>query len=454
MNEVTSKAFPHIQSDVEAGLLAAVAGNLEHWLQVRTFSDQDFVAHRDVFLFIGQYLEQYSNLPSSSLLSTRFSWSPPIGDFPYWHQEMKKYSLARRVLEVIQEGYNKITQPDAALALMVEKLSLIRSGETNHIQATDSSALERLEKFDYRTEHILNSKEIIGLRTGHKVIDNTLIGWTPGSMVGVFARPGVGKTWWLIWQGVMAWMDGKTVLLISPEMPANMLNLRIDLVIAAELGKTIDYNKLMVGDPSIRDNYKLTTEVMAQTQRWWTYDSINDDKASIGDIAALIRQHNPDVVLIDGISLLRSDSRGQTWEQMKDVCYGIKNLATIYEVPILVTHQAVNSNRGRRGGPQDSIGGSDTSHGDDWHMPNLNDAAFGDAFAQACSDVITFVGEQTIPYLNWYRIAKHRERGWQQPLAVRMGWACDFATGRFYDIGNLGYDPAAVGQEARRLLGK
>lgn len=445
--------FPVPQETVEAGLLAAVAGNMEHWLEVKSFTDEDFVAHRDIFQFIGQYIQQYGNLPSSSQISTRFTWQPPIGDFAYWNSEMKRYSLARKVLEAVQEGYSRITEPQDALTLLIDKLSIIRSTQTNHMRATDSSARERLEKFDYRTEHILNANQIVGLRTGHKIIDNTLMGWTPGSLVGAFARPGVGKTWWLLWQGAMSWYDGKTVLAISPEMPANWLDLRIDVVIGALLDRPIDYNKLIIGDLSIREDYDFITEVLAQSQRWWTYDSLNDRPLNVSDVAALIRQHQPDLVLIDGVSLLRPEGRGQTWEQMKEICYGLKNTATISEVPIIITHQAVNSNRGRRGGTQDSIGASDASTGSDWHMPSLDDSAYGDSFVQACSDVLTFVGEPTSPNLLWYRIAKARERGWRQALPVRMGLAKDFSNGRIFDVGNLGYDPEAVGHEARRLLG-
>lgn len=445
---MTNANFPVPQESVEAGLLAAVNQNMERWLEITTFGQEDFVAHRDVFVFIGQYLSQYGSIPSPSQIQTRFNWSPPIGDFPYWLAEMKRYSLARQIQAVMVEAYGKITEPQEALSFMLDKLSLVRSTQTNHIQATDSSALERLKMFDVRTEYIFKGDQLLGLPTGMKILDDTKVGWTPGSMVGAYGRPGVGKTWWLLWQGIHSWLKGKTILAITPEMPANMLNIRVDVLLGYQLGHTLDYNMILEGNPLIRAEYELVAKVMAQSQRWWSYDSLNDEAISVTDIAALIRQHNPDIVLVDNVSLLRSSSRGATWEQMKEICYGLKNLGTIYEVPMIITHQAVNSARGRRTERTSLV------RGDDDLMPSLNDAAYGDAFVQACSDVITMCGEPLNQYINWYSIRKHRERGWSQALPTRMALVCDFAHGIMVDLSEKGYSPEAVGDEVRRILGR
>lgn len=442
-----TQGFQQTQDSVESGLLFSVNQDMGRWLQLGVFVDDDWVSMREVFRFFKQYLTEYASLPHNSQLATRFNWNPPVGDFAYWLKEMTRYSLARKVLECIQDGFKGIADPDKALSGLIERLSLIRSQHNRHILATDASASERLDKFDARTQHIYNSNKMIGLRTGMKVIDDTLVGWTPGSLVGLYARPGVGKTWWLMWQGVLSWVDGATVLCIAPEMPVNMLSLRIDLIVGDQLGLPLDYGKLMVGNPDVRDNYAKVTAIMEQSKRWWTYDSLEDRALGLGDVAALIRQHEPSMVLIDGVSLLRSDNRGGVWEQMKDLCYGLKNLATIYGKPILVTHQAVNSARGRRS--ESGLPG----RGDDFIMPSLNDAAFGDAFVQSATDILTMVAEPTSQNVNWYSIRKHRERGWKEPLPARMGLIVDFGRGKIYDVGHLGYDPQQVGNEARRILG-
>lgn len=422
---------------------------MEYWVEVATFEEGDFLSCRPIFLFFRQYLDEYGGLPSNSQIATRFTWSPPVGDFVYWFKEMKRYVEARKVLEAIKEAHDGIGNPAKATDTLIQKLSLLRSKNNNHIQAYDSTGQDRLDMFDYRTENIMKANKLVGVPTGLKILDDTHVGYIPGSLVGCYSRPNVGKTWWLMWSGVNCWEAGGTVLSISPEMPANMLNLRIDVLVAQRLGMEIEYNKLLIGDPIIRPNYERVTQILNNSGRWWNYDSIDDKTIGVPDLAALIRQHKPDILLIDGVMLLRPERRSaQVWEQMHDNMYGLKNLATIHEIPILVTSHAVNSARGRRTEVQI------TGRGDDFIMPSLNDAAGGDDFVRACSDVITMCGEPTSQYINWYSLRKYRERGWQGGIPPRMALAVDFAVGKIYDLSPLGFQPEKVGDETRRLIGR
>ena len=58
-------------------------------------------------------------------------------------------------------------------------------------------------------------------------------------------------------------------------------------------------------------------------------------------IAGLVRKHNPEFVVIDGVYLVAtSDSRKAAWEQSHALFYGLKNLATSTNTPIMVSTQA------------------------------------------------------------------------------------------------------------------
>lgn len=440
--------FPVPQDSIEQGLLASALSNDGNWYELKArLSREDFTSQQAVFSFIEQYLIEYGNLPTVQLISSRFNWQPPAGDFSYWFTEMQRYSMARNITNILQEGFNKITEPDAAMDILLDKLSLLRAKQTNHIQAYDSSAIERYDKYLLRNQVLYNTNTMIGMPTGMKVIDESRMGWTPGNMTGLFARPTVGKSWWLMLQGVIAWYNGYRVLVYSGEMPANQLSLRIDTIVGAFLGCYVDYNHIIIGHPDAMDNYNKITQHLAASQRWWTYDSVNERPATISDLATLVRQHKPDIILVDGISLLRSEQGNQIWEQMKYLSYGFKNLLTVHDMPGLVTHQAVNSNKGRRTEIEA------TGRGDDFIMPSLNDAAFGDSFVQACSDVIAMVGDANTEHVRWYSIRKHRERGWAQQLPPRLGYAWNPRFGQIIDLSELGHDPAAVGAEARKVLG-
>lgn len=443
-----TQSFPVPQEAVEAGLLGSLNQNMQYWIALQqSFTTDDFATHRDIFIFIQQYLGQYSVLPTASLLATRFHWQPPIGEFQYWMTEMKRYSQARKVLEVLNEGFQQIQNPDQALDSVLQKLSRIRSRQSNHAQATDAAALDRLEMFDNRTEYIHYGSNMLGLKTGFDVINDTKIGYCDGDLIGNYARIGVGKSWWLINEGAIAWMEGYNVLMISSEMLASRFNLRVDVVLADKMGHTIDYTKLQNGDPEIRPAYEQITRVMAESNRWWTYDSFEGKRIGLRELETLIQIHKPDLVGVDVLHQMNAGGRGQMYERIHELSYGCKDIANRCEVPILVTHHASNTERGRRVN-ENSQGRSDT-----FVMPSLNDAAYGDAFVQACSEVITMCPEPTSPNVNWYSLKKTRDRGWRQPLAPRMGIAVDFGYGKMVDLGRLGYDPEAVGTEARRVLG-
>lgn len=442
---MTNDDFRMQQGSIEEGLLAATK-TMEQWLEVSQFDVDDFTVRKDLFLFIRQYLQQYGTLPSSSQISTRFTWSPPIGDFAYWLDEMKRYTLARRILETMEKTRSIVGRPKEALSYALEALGNIRARETHHIQAYDQGAEERLAAFDLRRENYLR-KEISGIPTGMKVIDDTLVGWTPSSLIGCYARTSVGKTWWLCWQGAIAWMQGYRVLLISTEIATGEINVRIDNIIANMMNLGINYQGLRQGNPAVRDNYVKLIDTLKEHNRWWTYDSLNENKIGLGDITALIRQHLPDIVLVDGITLLNSSVRGESWEKMKDLAYGLKSIATINSVPVIVTHQSINLQKGHKFNEENVSG-----RGDTFIMPSLNDSAYGDSFVQACSDVITMVPDTLSPNVTWYAIKKHRDRGWDKPLPSRMAFITDFGRGLIHDLSILGHNPQAVGEETRRLL--
>lgn len=444
---MTNSAFPLPQSNLEQGLIYAAIANEENWNELRQqFNSDDFSAQKAVFQFVEQFLAQYGNLPTSSILSTRFDWQPPLGDFKYWVNEMKRYVMARKITEVMQEAFKAVGNPDQAFNILVDRLAEIRSKGNTHIQAYDSSARERYDKYLMRNKYLFNSNTILGIPTNMRIIDETKMGWTPGNLVGVFSRPGVGKSWWLVWQAAMAWANGYKTVVLSNEMPANQLSLRVDILIANLMGTPIEYTKLIHGDPEVKNIYDIVTQALEQSQRMWIYDSVNEQPANLSDISSLIRLHQPSLLCIDGISLLRA-THTQVWEQMKELSYGLKNLSIIHNVPILITHQAVNSAKGRRTEVQTP------GRGDDFIMPSLNDIAYGDSFGQACSDVISLCGDPKFRHILWYSLRKTRERAWQQAMPQRMAFAWDPGFGRIIDLSERGYNPAAIGEEARRVLG-
>ena len=90
---------------------------------------------------------------------------------------------------------------------------------------------------------------------------------------------------------------------------------------------------------------------------------------STAAIGSLIRKHQPEFVVIDGVYLVTTgDSSKAIWEQSHSLFYGLKNLATSMNIPIMVSTQATRD------------------AGNLFTPPRADQVAFGDALIRA-SDV-------------------------------------------------------------------
>lgn len=453
---MTAEAFSVPTETVEAGLLASIGNNLEYFLSIEAagITEEDFTSHRQVWVFIKQHLTQYGTLPSSSQLSTRYNWNPPLGEFRYWLDEMKRYVLAAKTMNAMQTAFKDLQNgqpPYQTVSDLMANLSILRSKQDSHVDTFEHGIRSRIEKYQLRQQYLFGGEKPAGVRTNLHIIDKTMQGWMPSELIGVYARPGVGKTWLLQWLAAIAWCSGAKVLFISPEISSNMLGLRSDVLVGDMLGYPLEYSKIVKGDPSQEANYLAMAEAIDASERWWTYDSLDGARIGLGDIAALIQRHKPDILFVDGISLL-NPPRGvnAVWEQMKEMCYSMKNLATINNIPIIMSHQATNSNRGKR---TEQATGS-IGRGDDFIMPSLNDAAYGDAFVQACNTIITMVADQSSQYVRWFSVRKARDRGWEEDLPNRMALAWDVERGKIVDLSRLGESIDLVTEEMRKVLGR
>lgn len=441
------------QSTVELGLLASAASEADLLaIQKAGLRSDDFIAFKTLCVFILDYQKDYDKLPTSQQILHQIGedWTLPGGEFKYWLDEMVRYTLMRRAQIIIRDSLPNIEKnPQIAVRGLVDKLATIGLGTTEHVQATDASILSRMERYENRVAEFEATKgtKIWGIKTGLQIIDASHQGWQPGELVGLYARPTVGKTWLLLREGVEAWRYPENrILLISPEMPANQIALRIDTLMAGEMGLPMSHKKLYAGDPEVRPSYQTLAGLLSKNKRWWTVDSMEGRPVTLSDIALLHRQFQPTLILIDGISLLRDEEGAKAgWERMHNLCYGLKNFCTAYDVPAIITNQAVNTRRGRRGETDAAQG-----RGDDWIMPSLNDAAYGDSFVQASSTIITMCPDRDDHRVRWYSLRKSRERdvAWQPRLAL----AWDVDRGRITDLSHLGTDMDRINQELARLV--
>ena len=451
------KPWEYPSAAVEQAILLGVLRDPERLLSLRNsgLSSEDFGPSRAIFLFIQDYADRYNGVPGEDVVQQRFpeEWKPPEGGaYDYWLGEFRKHAIARRLQLAIQDAMRDLGDPEKAATQLAERVQSIRLSGQSHVIATDAGANEAFQKYQMRKDMFVESggRHIFGIRTSFKVINNTYLGWLPGELVGIYARPTVGKTWVLIRDAVEAWMQGYRVLFISPEMPANQLNIRIYTMMAYAMGIPFSHQAVYHGDPAVERSFQQLVEQLQPHNRWFTIDGLEDGtQVGLREVKQLARQHGPDIIYIDGISLLNNEAGPRTaeWERMKYNSYGLKHFATQSTTPIVLTHQSINLARGRKDEGKNTQG-----RGDDFRMPTLNDAAFGDSFVQAMSTVITMRSDENRRDIRWYAPRKVREREVDfSTLSYALYWNVDH--GQIDDISEYGTDIGQIAQHIGRIAG-
>lgn len=438
-------AQPLPPSTIEAGLLAAVVSVTELLaIASAAIEPQDFAVWGGVAKWQREHAQSYGTLPSPDQLKGRWpDWQPPAGEFRYWLEEMRRLVLARKAQAVLHDALRAVEkEPDRALGEVMGQLAQLRAAGNQHVGNSDADAPNRFALYEKRAAlyEETGGDYLIGIPTGMPTLDDTHIGWVPSEFVGFYARPTTGKTWMLVREGAVAWTHGYKVLMISPEMSNHQNELRQDVFKARAMGIELSHQGIFIGDPSQRYEYQRYTEAVKGEGRWWTYDTWNGRAFSVADVRMLAEQHEPDMVLIDGLALLRSEGRRDKpgWERMDENCEALKAFATAADLVIMASHQSVNTRRGQRG-ERDAAGG----RGDDWVMPSLNDAAGGDALVRNCSSVFTMCPDKELANLRWYSVRKTRERyikDWHPRMALR--WEVD--RGFIEDLGQYGENMGAI----------
>lgn len=441
----------HSPKETEQGLLATALREQSVLTKAAALgiNREDWVNCRDVLDFIVQYGDQHKQYPPLTLVQQRFpDFVDPGGAGDYWLTELRRATLTRRTTMALRDGLQLLQDdPDRAVDDLMNRLAAakLRQG-AEHISATDRDAMERVHRYQ-RRKALLESapNTIFGIPTGLHALDSTQIGWLGGELVGIYARPTVGKTWLWLREAAWAWAYGASVLCISPEMPVSQLTIRIDAMLAYCLGIQFSHSGAATGKPYVEENYIRLAEQLQQSERWWTVDSMDGREIGLTEVKALVDQLNPSIVLIDGIMLLRNEAgRGAaSHEQMRYNVYGLKNFLTARNIPGIITHQSVNTNKGQKAA--DGVQG----RGDDFRMPTMSDAADGEAFVRACSTLITMAPDKDRSDLRWMSIRKARERDMQFHSRLALYWNVD--AGKIHDLTYLKDDYQSITTEADNL---
>lgn len=177
-----------------------------------------------------------------------------------------------------------------------------------------------------------------GIKMGWPYLDNMAEGLRGGDMVSYIGRPGMGKTFQLLYTGHNAWYNQKVpVLLISMEMIPLLILQRLTAMHGG-----VSLTALKKAEMSSESATKLGVKMTNLGSHEVPYYIVNGNlTATVEDIWQLCKQLKPGLLLVDGAYLVRTkDARMGKFERIGHVAESLKSMiATELDIPVIATYQ-------------------------------------------------------------------------------------------------------------------
>ena len=254
-------------------------------------------------------------------------------------QIVKDKSLLRQLLAASEEVENTVLAEeydnvnDVLQASADRFFRLIQTNETGdfkHIKDVLVSDLTNLRKLS------MSEEGATGTKTGYSDLDRVLVGMGAGDLVLVGARPGMGKTSFVlnIASQVSLADPSKAVCVFSLEMSAEQLVLRM---LSSEA--LVDSYALRSGKIE-KDDWVKLTHAAEQLSKCNIY--IDDTSGmSVSAMKAKLRKiDNLGLVVIDYLQLMQSDRKiDNRVQEVSDISRNLKLLAKELEIPVVCCAQ-------------------------------------------------------------------------------------------------------------------
>ncbi|NPB06010.1 MAG: replicative DNA helicase [Aquificae bacterium] len=238
-------------------------------------------------------------------------------------------------IELIHKG-KEARDFNALIEEAQQKIFAIAEGtapvQIYHVKDVAEQVIELIKRFR-ETERI-----VTGLPTGFIELDYKTTGLHPGELVVVAARPGMGKTAFMLSIACnVARDEGKPVAIFSLEMSKEQLVMRMLSMIAE-----VSLRKIRSGQLSDEDMEKIMGAVMELSR----YEIYIDDTPALTTTELKIRarklkkERQVELVAVDYLQLLRSPVRKHSrQEEVAEVSRSLKALAKEISVPVIALAQ-------------------------------------------------------------------------------------------------------------------
>ncbi|GAA3781346.1 replicative DNA helicase [Flavobacterium ginsengiterrae] len=253
-------------------------------------------------------------------------------------QKFIQRSLIRISSEIIEESYDETTDVFDLLDKAESKLYEVTQGNIKRSSETAQSLVLQAKK---RIEEIAGKEGLSGVATGFEKLDEVTSGWQPSDLIIIAARPGMGKTAFVLSMARnVAIQFGHAVAVFSLEMASVQLITRL---ISSETG--LSSEKLRTGKLEKHEWEQLSTKVKDLEKAPLFID--DTPSLSIFDLRAKCRrlasQHGIKLIIIDYLQLMTAGGSGKGGgnreQEISTISRNLKALAKELNVPVIALSQ-------------------------------------------------------------------------------------------------------------------
>ncbi|NUY82651.1 replicative DNA helicase [Flavobacterium sp. MAH-1] len=253
-------------------------------------------------------------------------------------QKFIQRSLIRISSELIEECYDETTDVFDLLDKAESRLYEVTQGNIKRSSETAQSLVLQAKK---RIEEIAGREGLSGVATGFEKLDQVTSGWQPSDLIIIAARPGMGKTAFVLSMARnMAIQFNQAVAVFSLEMSSVQLITRL---ISSETG--LSSEKLRTGKLEKHEWEQLSTKVKDLEKAPLYID--DTPSLSIFDLRAKCRrlasQYGIKLIVIDYLQLMTAGGSGKGGgnreQEISTISRNLKALAKELNVPVIALSQ-------------------------------------------------------------------------------------------------------------------
>lgn len=299
---------------------------------------------REAYRFVRSYFMDYAAFPREDTIKIEIDDTSCFQNLPdeipeFWESKVRE----RKRFNLSQSG---ITQVRSLLEVDDVESAVLKFGEIyselrdtyKEFQVRDLKAVQR-EVLDrhYIVQHM---STIPGIPFGFPYLDAVSGGAQPGDSNIIAGITGSGKTNLSLKCALSGFYAGYSVLYLCTEMPILQVARR---ALAMEAGFDSTYLKLgtLSGFAVARASNLIDTPLQIEGEDCTNFFKLlpGGIYANFEDILVVTRETNPDLLVIDGASLVRLPNfRGNRWERMIEVMERVKSLAMTEHIATLSTY--------------------------------------------------------------------------------------------------------------------